>query len=240
MKGQNKIVKQNIDKPDLLINNIFKTIQGEGPLAGTPAIFVRTGDCCLKCFWCDTDFTTGNGPMSNVEVKDKILELINSDRINLVVFTGGEPLIHNLIPLMHLLRHREIHIQIETSGAVGLPGLRAFQDSGTNATIVCSPKTFSLNNDIVPLITHWKYIIKADEVSETDGLPIASTQSPGKRSILFRPPGLNYSDHRNIFVQPLDEDDYLKNKTNQEECIRIALKYGYRISLQTHKILELE
>jgi organic radical activating enzyme len=36
---------------------IFHTIQGEGPSAGCPAVFVRASRCNLHCVWCDTDHT---------------------------------------------------------------------------------------------------------------------------------------------------------------------------------------
>lgn len=36
---------------------IFHTIQGEGPSAGCPAVFIRASRCNLHCLWCDTDHT---------------------------------------------------------------------------------------------------------------------------------------------------------------------------------------
>ena len=39
------------------VNEIFKSIQGEGPNFGKPAIFLRTAQCNLKCTWCDTKYT---------------------------------------------------------------------------------------------------------------------------------------------------------------------------------------
>ena len=40
------------------IDEIFYTLQGEGPTTGVPAIFLRVADCNLKCSWCDTDAKT--------------------------------------------------------------------------------------------------------------------------------------------------------------------------------------
>ena len=39
------------------VNEIFKSIQGEGPNFGKPAIFLRIAQCNLKCTWCDTKYT---------------------------------------------------------------------------------------------------------------------------------------------------------------------------------------
>jgi hypothetical protein len=36
------------------------TIQGEGPSAGTPAMFIRTSSCNLDCAWCDTHSDRGS------------------------------------------------------------------------------------------------------------------------------------------------------------------------------------
>ena len=38
----------------LEVHSIFKTIQGEGPFCGTPAVFIRLAGCNLQCPWCDT------------------------------------------------------------------------------------------------------------------------------------------------------------------------------------------
>ena len=42
----------------LAINSIFYTIQGEGPFAGSPAVFVRLAGCNLQCPMCDTEYTS--------------------------------------------------------------------------------------------------------------------------------------------------------------------------------------
>ena len=80
------------------VSEIFSSIQGEGPHAGKPSIFLRTALCNLKCVWCDTKYTWDwdNYDYSK-EVHElpieKVLEKIKEFEPKHVVITGGEPLI---------------------------------------------------------------------------------------------------------------------------------------------------
>jgi 7-carboxy-7-deazaguanine synthase len=82
---------------------IFRTIQGEGPLVGKNTTFMRLGGCNLTCSWCDTPYTWDwkgkNG--TPYAIRDEVVtlplvqvmrELVKFGCKNLVI-TGGEPLI---------------------------------------------------------------------------------------------------------------------------------------------------
>ena len=43
------------------VNEIFKSIQGEGILMGLPTIFIRLTGCNLRCKWCDTTYSYYEG-----------------------------------------------------------------------------------------------------------------------------------------------------------------------------------
>ena len=62
MFGTNEIVGRKYfrDAPadTLFVTSIFYTLQGEGPYAGMPAVFVRLAKCQLKCHFCFTPTTT--------------------------------------------------------------------------------------------------------------------------------------------------------------------------------------
>src|ERR1700674_5253262 len=40
------------------IAEIYQSRQGEGLLTGTPSVFIRTSGCNLRCWFCDTPFTS--------------------------------------------------------------------------------------------------------------------------------------------------------------------------------------
>src|SRR5947208_13276177 len=44
--------------PHLLIAEIFSSLQGEGLLTGMPSLFVRASGCNLRCWFCDTPYTS--------------------------------------------------------------------------------------------------------------------------------------------------------------------------------------
>jgi len=103
------------------VNEIFKSIQGEGPNFGKPAIFLRTAQCNLKCTWCDTkytwdwknyDFQKEVKEMTIDEVKDAILDL----GIKHLVITGGEPLLQqdDLADLLSFLKP-DFYVEVETN-----------------------------------------------------------------------------------------------------------------------------
>jgi len=217
------------DKGDgerLWIQEVFYTLQGEGPLAGEPSVFVRAAGCNLKCFWCDTDFESSRWRPS----LDELMARIERERpafADLVVLTGGEPLRQNIAPLVARLRGRGLRVQIETAGTlwVELP-----DDPGI--TIVCSPKTAKLDPRIVPRIGAFKYVIGADDIDPVDGLPGRCTQKRGRDTRLFRPTaGVS------VFVMPRDDGDVAANARNRAACTEIALRHGYRLCLQMHKLV---
>jgi 7-carboxy-7-deazaguanine synthase len=75
MFGTNEIVgrKYFVDAGDrLMVTSIFVTLQGEGPYAGLPAVFVRTSKCQLKCSFCFPDYYVVGTKRGRVKLRDVV------------------------------------------------------------------------------------------------------------------------------------------------------------------------
>jgi organic radical activating enzyme len=228
MYGTNPITKQDLGAADFGVVNIWRTIQGEGPHAGQPAVFIRLSGCGLRCWFCDTDFSERNRMQLNhviAHVRDQALNLTD-----LVVITGGEPFLQPVGLLCAALQEHGFHPQIETAGTHWDPGLPAGVD------IVCSPKTGKIHPQLERRCHHYKYVINAGEVDLFDGLPVFSTQSRGKHTNLYRVA----DPAATVWVQPMDVGDAYLNEKNLQLCVDLALTHGYRLCIQTHKIAGVE
>jgi 7-carboxy-7-deazaguanine synthase (Cx14CxxC type) len=123
------------------IKEIFYTLQGEGALVGRPAVFCRFSGCNLWsgreedraeaiCNFCDTDFLGTDGPgggtfSSAAALADAIADHWPSAPAGpgkqLVVCTGGEPLLQMDAPLVDALHERGFEIAVETNGTLDPP-----------------------------------------------------------------------------------------------------------------------
>ena len=74
------------------IAEIFHSVQGEGRLVGVPSVFVRTSGCNLRCWFCDSPYTSWSPEGDNLTIAE-ILTRVAEFPSHYVVVTGGEPLI---------------------------------------------------------------------------------------------------------------------------------------------------
>ena len=104
---------------ELPIMESFLTIQGEGYHSGKPAFFIRTGGCDVGCSWCDVkeSWEAENHPLQNISTLQK-LSIENESEW--VVLTGGEPAMYKLTPLVRKLQDINRSVAIETSGCYAL------------------------------------------------------------------------------------------------------------------------
>lgn len=99
----------------------FYTIQGEGAFSGTPAYFIRLGGCDVGCHWCDVKESWDASAHPHAEISQLVENAVSSGT-NLVVVTGGEPLMYDLTKLTKEARNADLQLNIETSGAYPLTG----------------------------------------------------------------------------------------------------------------------
>lgn len=244
MFGKNPIRKQDLKHPNQIrVQELFPTIQGEGPYQGMPCVFLRLWGCNLKCFWCDTDFESGTWWPDN-EMIVKHIELAMREQCaeglptrRLVVITGGEPFRQDIRPLLKLFAAKGWMTQIETNGTLWLEGIETFIKSG-DLTLVCSPKTPKIHEKFHMWCYHWKYIIDSKTCSSDDGLPMASTQVEGKMAKIARH---QRGEADIIWVQPMDMDHVHSSITqaNTRYACEVAMRHGYRLCIQQHKVVGL-
>ena len=226
----------------LQVREIFATLQGEGPFSGMRAVFVRLSGCPLRCWWCDTQWDDERDEtLSVVEIENRVVDAFApAHELDLVVITGGEPLrqpLARLIETLFLLSPRvdeRLVVQIETAGAW-------WQDCLDNPRVhvVVSPKTPKIDERVASVASAYKYVIRCDDQFDPEtGLPISSTQVGIRHAARLALPPRHMLRER-IYLSPCDEQDDERNKENLRCASEIAMKYGYRLGVQLHKLVGL-
>lgn len=234
MFGKNPIRKpEKGDGTRLYIQEIFPTLQGEGPNAGDESIFIRLGGCNLACAFCDTEFEEFEEysldeiihEVDWLTENNYLPEGINTEQaeekgvsLPLVVITGGEPLRQNIIMLCEILIQAGYRVQIETNGTL-------WRDLPATVEVMCSPKASDgryhpLRPDIIPHLSGLKFLVSATRPPYV-GIPDTPEGVP-------------------VWLQPMDEYDEVRNLENLEHTLMLAMKDGHKVSLQTHKFFNLD
>jgi len=218
------------------VNEIFATLQGEATFTGTPSVFIRLQGCDVGCSWCDTKHTWDVNKTNQIDLvtllnkthdknnwsnasTQQITGFIqtNYQQIKHVVITGGEPAIYDLRPLCKALEELGKDIQIETSGT------RELRISD-NTWVTLSPKIDMPGGRVVLN----ECISRADEIK----MPIGKMTDIQKlKSFLANN---LVPENVPIWLQPLSQ-----NKAATNLCVRQALLNNWRLSLQTHKFINI-
>ncbi len=178
----------------------FYSIQGEGPTAGLPAVFVRLQGCSVGCSWCDTKYSWDADAGRQVEL-GPLLEEIAAFPCRRVVITGGEPLESPLFTaLVAALAARDYVIEVETSGTREPPpeGDALVQ---WNVSVKLAGSGVAESTRINPAAIRafrergawWKFVVSAPaEVGEV--LRLAERFALPRESMLLQPEGLRAED----------------------------------------------
>ena len=129
----------------------FYTLQGEGFHQGRAAYFIRLGGCDVGCVWCDVKDSWDADRHPKYEAGTLKSE-VRKTPAEIVVITGGEPLLYNLDELTNQLKAAGFKTHIETSGAYSL--------SGEWDWICLSPKKFKAPlAEILPAADELKIVV---------------------------------------------------------------------------------
>lgn len=102
---------------DVLISEIFYSLQGEGTRAGCAAVFVRLTGCNLRCAYCDTQYAWSGGTVYPID--DVLAEIKKHPARDHVCLTGGEPLFQdNAARLIDKLVLCGEQVRVETNGSI--------------------------------------------------------------------------------------------------------------------------
>ena len=189
----------------------YFTIQGEGYNTGQACYFLRLGGCDVGCVWCDVKESWDASGHPQVSVAE-MLKLVKDAGATRVVITGGEPLMYDLSALTGAFKNESIKVFLETSGAYPL--------TGTWDWICVSPKKFKAPLDSV--------LAKADEL----------------KVIVFNKSDFEWAeDHKakvsstcKLFLQP---EFSVFDKMMPEIIAHVKQNHEWRISLQTHKVMQI-
>lgn len=233
----------------LMVKEIFgPTLQGEGDLAGTPALFVRFTGCNIwngdlrtrhktACPYCDTDFVGGE-KLSPADVFAELMHIAkDSLKKYLIVLSGGEPLLQNqddLAELIRKIRGEGAITQFETNGTKAIEsGLLSSTINGVHIT--CSPKVNPNKLKIqIDYVDCWKVLYPHPTI-DLEAWKNFPKNNPN--------PVADYC------LQPIEAqmpEAYTTNTydthKNMTETVLKVMEWGspWRLSLQQHKLLGLK
>lgn len=121
-------MKQTLDKSPsfnsqthLPVMERFYTIQGEGYHQGKAAYFIRLAGCDVGCTWCDVKESWDANEHEIIAIS-QLKKDLKQTKTEIVVITGGEPTIYNLVALTEMIHSLGMRTHIETSGAYPITG----------------------------------------------------------------------------------------------------------------------
>lgn len=231
MFGTNPIVGRKYfegKEDQLKVTSLFYTLQGEGPFAGRPAVFLRLSHCNLNCWFCDTNFETGDW-FTTAELMEKVDSLIEDKPMQDTVFvvTGGEPLLQDLRPILLSASNLFHATQIESNGLFRPDALLP------NTVLVVSPKADNLTR-------HYQKPPK-ETLERANCLKFVLTND--RTSVHHTVPGwaLEWRDKykRHVYVSPMAEyTHFTARRTGKGDLVQRTLEE--RVSFWEPGLLDLD
>jgi len=144
------------------VSEIFRSLQGEGVLIGTPTVFIRTVGCNLECSWCDTEYAREGGEELSIE---QIMTELEKHKTQFICLTGGEPLMQkDVIKLLDKLVDKCYHVTLETNGSLPLEDVPCSENMLISMDIKCpssgmEERMLTSNIDLLSPADQLKFIV---------------------------------------------------------------------------------
>jgi organic radical activating enzyme len=261
--------------PSYPISEIFESVQGEGQFVCVAMTWLRLGGCSVgrpipqaekdefnataqpfqiikpyqeKCcdwggygFVCDTDY--------RVKYRQSVEFILKDERIvraKRVCISGGEPLIHNLEPLITALLDAGKKVHIETSGTKPLQSLVDLRNTWVGWKQVIKPRSLGISaawsrgwtfvdpSDYVWLTVSPKKNYLPESLDLADEIKVLIDTSFDEQQFLDH--FGKYLDSEKLWIQPVNDENTIR-MDNLKFCLDLQQRYrGLRLSMQAHKI----
>lgn len=236
--GNDRVGTRYFDQDDrLLVTRIFRTLQGEGPFSGMPAVFFRLAKCNLACSFCDTDFDRGER-LSDEEIERIFADETKNPLDHVLVVTGGEPLLQpHLGDWLASQVGRWRAVQIETNGT-------AFRELPRDVVVVVSPKCAEKDGRATRYLTP-----RAAMLERADALKFVVEEHGPYADVPRFALDWRARTGREVYVSPMNRYrerptgvvsafsgrlDSEKNARNHAHAASLALRHGLRFQVQAH------
>jgi len=190
------------------VNEIFRSVQGEGPAMGDVATFVRLSGCNLMCEGCDAVHQDG----INMSVSD-VVEVCRSMKNDVIIITGGEPFIQpEVYDLISALDDAGFVVDVETNGTQSI-----MRDVTWNVRyFVVSPKRgYPVSKSVLnQSFKYWKFVIG----------PLHWMWSPEEVLCFIDRYDITKS---SVYLMPYDAAD--NARMVWDKCVEFGLNYSDRL-----------
>ena len=224
-------------------------MQGEGRNTGRAAVFIRFAGCNLRCSFCDTEFESYR-EMSREEILAEIsryevrgtrcenqgsryevrgarcedskvqtssLSPQTSSLSPLIVLTGGEPTLQVDEAFVDFLHQHGYEVSMESNGTRPAPQNLDW--------LTVSPKSRGTRYEVQGTRVPDEIKLVFDE--HTDPEAILPSETSNHSPLLY--------------LQPCDTGDAQRNKVITQACVEYIKQHPqWRLSLQTHKLIDIE